>query len=127
MVSFRDYEFDNQIRRIIKIRKIDGVKHYTYICDRCWCELDRIAKIQKGLALCQECRKATRNTYGRRKYIAEMRGLNVQKDLDNYEYPEEGKVGALYRAGWSIKKIADDMNARERDVIEVLNKLKSRA
>lgn len=36
---------------------------------------------------------------------------------------DAGKIGALYKAGWSVSKIMDDMDLTESEVLDVLNKI----
>lgn len=110
------------------------MKKIIYICDRCGVEVEKpypIENVKTGerLDLCPEC------TEDFHMFLAEF----IQRKTEQKQPPKPknevkenggarhkvkldlGKVGALYAAGWAVKKIAEEMNCSEQTIRNHLN------
>ena len=105
------------------------MKKIIYICDKCGAEIqDEIYQIGKDFDLCTDCADKFQNVLAGflnqkeeqpkqepKKSVKENGGARHKVKLDL------GKVGALYAAGWAVKKIAEEMNCSEQTIRNHLN------
>ena len=47
----------------------------------------------------------------------------LEKSQEQEKKVDVGKIGALYKAGWSVPKIMDEMDLTESEVLDVVNKI----
>ena len=124
MEEFKEYPVENQIRVIVEeYKNEDGRKVIVYKCDKCGVHVTRLAHVNKGLVMCKRCKRIM--SFRKR---AEMKAKdpywNGHYRMREYAELDRGKVWALYRAGRSIKWIADDMQAVPADVERMVNELR---
>lgn len=90
------------------------MKHITYTCDRCGKRTDKANGLPimdlENVDLCDKC-------------FVELRGV-IGKFIDNVENEpkriDDGKIGALRRAGWTIQAIAEEIGCSKPTVINHL-------
>lgn len=137
MEQFREYDEDHQIRVILSEERLkNGKRRIIYRCDRCREPAEERQKYAtKGLVFCKHCQRQL--IYIRRR--ERERQLKEQDPnwhrqhyrMREYEDLDRGTVFALYRAGRSVKWIADDQQAKidavERMVKEIFGKERKKA
>lgn len=129
MEQFREYDEDHQIRVILSEERNEYgyLESVTYRCDGCHNPVERMRYVHIGMVLCPACRR--KMTYRkRREKIERMREQDPDYQvqhfrLHEYEELDRGTVFALYRAGRSIKWIADDQRAKVEDVERMVKEI----
>lgn len=84
------------------------MKHITYTCDKCGKRMDRTNEVL-NIDLCDKCH-------------ADLQAM-VERWLNNEEETkriDDGKIGALRRAGWTIQAIAEEIGCSKPTIINHL-------
>lgn len=83
----------------------------------------------KEFDLCDKCRQkimtaVERHSWDAPEILQEIKGENVPKRGGKKKEIDYGKVGALHKAGWTGKAIAQDLGISEGHVSQILKRLR---
>ena len=113
-----------------------------HFCDTCGAEVSSLpytmtisksgmleAITIKEFDLCDKCRQkimtaVERHSWDAMEILEEINGENVPKRGGKKKEIDYGKVGALHKAGWTGKAIAQDLGISEGHVSQILKRLR---